>query len=48
MVTPLLGVTERMSVPLVKMEKSEGPEKCGLKFQMGVWLLISTVMETQD
>lgn len=36
----------RMSMPLVKMEKSEeGPEIFGLKFQMDVWLLMSMGME---
>lgn len=47
MVTPLLRVTQRMSMPLVKMERSEGPQKFSLKLQMDEWLLMSTDMEIQ-
>lgn len=44
--TSLLWVTEGMSMPLVKMEKSEeGPERFGFKFQVVIWLLMSMHME---
>lgn len=42
----LLTACNRMSMPLVKMKKSEGgPEIFGFKFQMDVWLLMSMGMD---
>lgn len=48
-VTSLLWVTERMSVLLVKTEKSgESPERFGWKFQMDIAQFISVRMEISD